>query len=135
MIIDARNEFSDAQDIAGAGAAVIVGINQIDTSAVVRDLGAGDPIYLIVTVDTDIVASVGASTLKLALCSDLSPLEKQMGAVGHTGDFVYGGQAAVYSIDGWRFVVLTNAAPSNDTAAFGSEYIAFRAMKSLGLMQ
>lgn len=62
-------------------------------------------------------------------------LENQIGAVGHTGDFVYGGQAAVYHINGWRFVVLTNSSPTTDTAVFGSEYIAFKTMKSLGLMQ
>jgi D-alanyl-D-alanine carboxypeptidase len=61
-------------------------------------------------------------------------LEKQRWeAVGHTGDFVYGGQSAMYQYRGWKFIVLVNASPSMGSAPFGSEYIMFKAMAALGL--
>jgi D-alanyl-D-alanine carboxypeptidase len=61
-------------------------------------------------------------------------LEKQeFYAIGHTGDFVYGGQAAMYDFKGWRFIVLVNASPANDIGMFGSDYIMYRAMRTLGI--
>jgi D-alanyl-D-alanine carboxypeptidase len=55
-------------------------------------------------------------------------------AIGHTGDFVYGGQAAMYQYRGWKFIVLVNASPSNESVGFGSEYIMFKAIAALGLL-
>ncbi len=60
-------------------------------------------------------------------------IEKQGEAIGHTGDFVYGGQAAVYRYRGWMFIVLTNASPSKGILPFGSEYIMFKTMRALGI--
>ena len=60
-------------------------------------------------------------------------IEKQGEAVGHTGDFVYGGQAAVYEYKGWRFIVLVNASPSKEIQLFGSEYIMYKTIKALGI--
>jgi D-alanyl-D-alanine carboxypeptidase len=60
------------------------------------------------------------------------------GFIGHTGDFVFGGQAAVYWYDGWMFVVQTNASPPNPIPggfAFGSEYILSQEATALGLIQ
>ncbi|MDA8125349.1 MAG: serine hydrolase [Deltaproteobacteria bacterium] len=62
-------------------------------------------------------------------------LEKQRDAVGHTGDFVFGGQSALYQYRGWKFIVLVNASPSSGVAAFGSEYIMALAIAALGLNQ
>ena len=60
-------------------------------------------------------------------------IEKQGEAIGHTGDFVYGGQAAVYEYKGWRFIVLVNASPSKEIQLFGSEYIMYKTIKALGI--
>ncbi len=62
-------------------------------------------------------------------------LEKQQGeAIGHTGDVVYGGQAAMYRYQGWSFIVLINASPSNEGLnLFGSEYLMYKAMRALGI--
>ncbi len=59
-------------------------------------------------------------------------LEKQGLAVGHTGDFVFGGQAAMYELSGWKFIILTNASPP-DYEGFGSEYILSMTRQALGL--
>lgn len=60
-------------------------------------------------------------------------LEKTGEAIGHTGDFVFGGQAAMYGLKGWRFIILTNASPSKDIDSFGSEHIMFTIIKNLDL--
>ncbi len=62
-------------------------------------------------------------------------LEKINNSIGHTGDFVFGGQAAIYQKQGWAFVVLVNASPSTPGVGFGSEYITGQAMVALGLSQ
>lgn len=59
-------------------------------------------------------------------------LEKQGLAVGHTGDFVFGGQAAMYELSGWKFIILTNASPP-EYEGFGSEYILSKTRQALGL--
>jgi D-alanyl-D-alanine carboxypeptidase len=63
-------------------------------------------------------------------------LENQNGVIGHTGDLVFGGQAAVYEYNGWKFIVLINASPSKDIQpwGFGSELILFKTMAALGLI-
>lgn len=62
-------------------------------------------------------------------------LEKQSNAIGHTGDFVFGGQAAMYQDQGWAFVVQTNASPSNQGFGFGSESIMNQAMATIGFIK
>jgi len=68
MIIDSRTEFADAVSVANAAATINVG-NQIDSS-VVRDLGQGQPVYLIMTVDTEIITGGAAGTIQFRLVSD-----------------------------------------------------------------
>jgi CubicO group peptidase (beta-lactamase class C family) len=63
-------------------------------------------------------------------------LEKQGESIGHTGDIVFGGQAAMYQLKGWQLVVLVNSSPSKPAAApFGSEYIMAKVIVALGLVQ
>lgn len=68
MILDERTEFADATALnTGAAGTYLVG-DQIDMS-VARDVGTGEPIYLVITVDTAITA--GASgTVAFSLASD-----------------------------------------------------------------
>lgn len=71
MILDARTEFADAVSVVGtAGTTINVG-NQIDLS-VARDIGAGHPLYLVITVDTSIITAGTAGTIAFQLASDAS---------------------------------------------------------------
>lgn len=69
MIMDSRLEFADAASVAAAAGTANL-TNQIDTGSVVRDLGNGEPIYLVVTVDTSIVTGGSAGTIAYQLVSD-----------------------------------------------------------------
>lgn len=71
MILDARTEFADAQSVVGtAGTTINVG-SQIDLS-VARDIGAGQPLYLVINVDTSIITGGLAGTIAFQLASDAS---------------------------------------------------------------
>ena len=71
MILDARTEFADAVSVVGtAGTTINVG-NQIDLS-VARDIGAGQPLYVVITVDTSIITGGAAGTIAFQLASDAS---------------------------------------------------------------
>lgn len=65
MILDKRNELADAVAVAGAAATRLVG-DVIDLVKV-RDIGNGEPVYLVVQVD---VAPTGADTVEFILASD-----------------------------------------------------------------
>lgn len=68
MILDERNEFCDATALnTGAAGTYLIG-DVIDLS-VARDLGAGDGLWFVVTVDTA-VTSGGAATVQFKLASD-----------------------------------------------------------------
>lgn len=69
MIIDSTLEMLDAVALnTGVAATYLIG-SQIDTS-VVRDIGQGRPMYLVITVDTACLSATG--TLQLKLASDSS---------------------------------------------------------------
>jgi hypothetical protein len=71
MILDKRNEFCDAVALnTGAAGTYLVG-DQIDLGAVARDVGNGEPMYLVITVDT-LPTSAGAATAQFQLASDAS---------------------------------------------------------------
>lgn len=69
MILDARNEFADALSVAQS-AGTFNCTNQVDTGSVVRDLGNGEEIFLVVTVDTGITTAGSAGTIAFQLVSD-----------------------------------------------------------------
>lgn len=68
MITDELNEFADAASIAAAAGTALIG-DVIDLGANHRDIGIGQPMWLVISVDTDIVAA-GAGTVKFILASD-----------------------------------------------------------------
>lgn len=68
MILDERNEFADAASVAAAAGTALIG-DVIDLGATHRDIGVGGDLYLVITVDTGIVAA-GAGTIKFQLASD-----------------------------------------------------------------
>jgi len=73
-IFDAMFEFSDAQPVVGAEDAVYTSTNIIDMQAAGREMGAGEPVYLNVKVDTAVAevedSTTGACTLTVALRGD-----------------------------------------------------------------
>jgi hypothetical protein len=69
MILDDRLEFADATALnTGAAGTYLIG-DQIDMS-VARDLGAGEPMYLVINVDTSIITAGTAGTVQFILASD-----------------------------------------------------------------
>ena len=69
MILDERTEFCDATSaILNIGNAIIGDVMDLGATPTLRDLGNGEPIYLVIQVDT---AFVGATaTIKFELKSD-----------------------------------------------------------------
>jgi hypothetical protein len=70
MILDKRNEFCDAVALNTGGAGTYLVGDQIDLG-VARDMGNGEPMYLVITVDT-LPTSAGAATAQFQLASDAS---------------------------------------------------------------
>ncbi len=69
MILDKLTEFADAQSVAGtAGTTINVG-SQINLGSA-RDIGAGQPLYLVINVDTSIITGGAAGTIAFQLASD-----------------------------------------------------------------
>lgn len=69
MIMDERTEFCDATSVAAAAGTALVG-DVIDLTASHRDIGNGQPLYLAITVDTEIITAGAAGTVKFQLISD-----------------------------------------------------------------
>jgi len=68
-ILDERLELADAST-AVAAAASTVNVGDVIDSSVARDVGNGQPIYLVVSVDTEIITGGSAGTLQFQLVSD-----------------------------------------------------------------
>lgn len=68
MILDERLEFADAVSVAAAAGTALIG-DVIDLE-IARDIGSGHPIFLVITVDTEIITGGAAGTLVLKLSSD-----------------------------------------------------------------
>ena len=96
MILDERNEFCDATSvIKTAGASYLLG-DVIPLGSVARDIGEGEPIYLVINVDTSIITGGNAGTISFSLVSDA--------------------QAAI-AVDGSQTTHFTSAAFVTDDAA------------------
>lgn len=67
-IMDSTLEFADAVSVAAVASTILVG-NQIPLT-VARDVGNGRPIYLVITVDTEIITGGSAGTINFQLASD-----------------------------------------------------------------
>ena len=68
MIMDERTEFADAVSVAAAAGTALIG-DVIDMQ-VVRDLGNGREVFLVITTDTEIITGGTAGTLGFQLASD-----------------------------------------------------------------
>ncbi len=69
MWLDERTEFADDVDVSAAAGTALVG--DVIDSSVVRDLGNGQPVYLVIrTGGTEIITGGSAGTLLFQLASD-----------------------------------------------------------------
>lgn len=71
MILDKRNEFCDATALNTGGAGTYLVGDQIDLGAA-RDVGNGEPMYLVITVDTLPTSANSTATAQFTLASDAS---------------------------------------------------------------
>lgn len=71
MIMDEFNEFADAVSVVGTAAptTALVG-DVIDLGTVPRDIGNGQPVYLVITTGTEIITGGTAGSINFALASD-----------------------------------------------------------------
>lgn len=69
MILDERTEFADALTcVANIGNAILGDVIDLGATPTLRDLGNGEPLYLVIQVDTAVVGS--SSTVQWQLASD-----------------------------------------------------------------
>jgi len=68
MILDSLLEFADATSVAAAAGTALIG-DVIDLQEA-RDIGSGEPIYLVIQCDTAIITGGAAGTVKFRLVSD-----------------------------------------------------------------
>ena len=69
MILDKRNEFCDATALNTGAAGTYLLADQIDLGTA-RDIGNGQPVYLVITVDTLPTSAAGTATAQFSLASD-----------------------------------------------------------------
>lgn len=90
MIMDDRLEFADAVSVAAAAGTALIG-DVIPLGSVHRDIGAGQPVFLVITTDTEIITGGAAGTIRFQLVSDAqAAIAVDGSATVHidTGDFV-----------------------------------------------
>ena len=66
MILDERNEFSDAQAVTASAISDVIDLGAAPTT---QDIGNGEPLYLVIQVDEQATAA-GAATVTFSLESD-----------------------------------------------------------------
>ena len=69
MILEERNEFADATSVAAAAGTALIG-DVIDLGTASRDIGSGQPVWLIIQTDTEIITGGSAGTIEFKLASD-----------------------------------------------------------------
>lgn len=71
MVLDEYNEFADAVSVAAAAGTALIGdVIDIGTASPQRDVGNGEPLYLVISVDTEIITAGAAGTIQFQLVSD-----------------------------------------------------------------
>lgn len=96
MILDERTEFADAASVAAAAGTALIG-DVIPLGSVPRDIGMGQPVYLVITIDTEIITGGLAGTVKFQLVSDAqAAIATDGSATVHfdTGTFATGAAAS-----------------------------------------
>jgi len=115
MILDKRLEFADATSVAAAAGTALIG-NVIDME-VVRDVGNGQPVYCVITVDTEIITGGNAGTIRFELVSD------------STASIATDGTASIH----WASdLFVTDDSAANDTIMNAGQQIACFALPTEG---
>lgn len=73
MILDERAEFCDATSaVINVGNAIIGDVMDLGAAPTLQDIGNGQPVYLVIQVDTTFsdAADAGTATIQFQLCSD-----------------------------------------------------------------
>lgn len=109
MILDELLEFADATSVAAAAGTALIG-DVIDLGAVPQDFGNGEPMYLIIQTDTEIITGGAAGTVKFQLASDAQA------AIAVDG-------SATVHIDTGTFVTDDDAANSDQLNAGGTIFM------------
>ena len=86
-IIDERTEFADAVSVAATAGTANIG--DVIDSSVISDLGQGQPVYLVIGVDTEIITGGAAGTLKFQLVSDATSTISTSAATVHAESPAY----------------------------------------------
>lgn len=92
MILDETLEFADAESVAAAAGTALIG-DVIDLSAIQRDIGNGEQLWLVITTATEIITGGVAGTISFALASDAAAAIATDGSATvhfQTKDFVTG---------------------------------------------
>lgn len=97
MILDERTEFCDATAVALNTSNQIIGdVIDLGSAPTLRDLGAGEPVYLVINVDT---AFTGAGNVTFELCTDsTADLATSKTIMASTGAIAYTVFAAGYQV-------------------------------------
>lgn len=91
MITDVRNTFAKQVSCAAAAGTAQIG-DSIDLGSVHRDIGQGKPVFLVITVDTEIFTGGGAGTVQFQFVSAAtSTLTTSPNVHAQTPAFVTGG--------------------------------------------
>lgn len=96
MIFDTYNEFASGEAVDGAAGTALIG-DVIDLGAAGLDIGVGEPIYLVIMTQTEIITGGAAGTIKFQLASDAqAAIATDGSATVHfdTGTFVTDGTDA-----------------------------------------
>lgn len=96
MIMDERTEFADATSVAAAAGTALIG-DVIDLGAAHRGIGNGREVFLVITVDTEIITGGSAGTIKFQLASDAQAAIATDGSASvhiDTGTFITDDSAA-----------------------------------------
>lgn len=104
MILDERNEFADANTagVQGTAGTELVG-DVIDLGETGRDIGNGQPLYLVISVDTEIDSATDNATCNFILASDAAAAIATDGSASEHGQT--GALAETSLTAGAQFVV------------------------------
>jgi len=69
MILDETLEFADAVSVAAAASTALIG-DVVDLGATVKDFGMGQPVWVVITTDTEVITAGSAGTIQFFVVSD-----------------------------------------------------------------
>lgn len=114
MITDAQLRFSNAQDLATPAAGTIKSTNVVDLLAANRNVGRGQPMRLIVTVDETFV---GGTSINVQMTDDDNSAMASAAVLAQTGPI------ALANIPAAGGVLMDIPLPDNDQQYLGVQYV------------